>query len=134
MDISDTTLFRMMGQRMAYHSERQSVLAGNIANANTPDYRPLEVKQPDFGKMVEKQSNAVNMMATHPSHIQLGTNNPRFKHIEQKNTYETTPVGNEVVLEEQMLKMSENTMDYQTTTSLYRKMIDIMRVATGGNR
>ena len=45
--------------------------------------------------------------------------------------FETTPTGNSVVLEEQMIKAAENQMDYQTVTGLYSKSIGMLRIALG---
>jgi flagellar basal-body rod protein FlgB len=45
--------------------------------------------------------------------------------------YEVTPDGNGVVLEEQMMKLSQNQMDYQVATSLYQRSIAILKTAVG---
>lgn len=132
MDVSNVKLFAMMKKRMAYHNERQSTIAQNIANANTPKYKPQDVKKPDFKAMANQESGRVQMQVTQPGHIGTSSSGTRFATVKQKETFETTPTGNEVVLEEQMMKLSENQMDYQMTTSVYKKMMDIMRIAVGG--
>lgn len=134
MDFSNNSLVTLIKQKMAFLSERQSALSQNIANANTPGYKAKDVKAPDFKKLVAGEESSGRLATTHPGHIagKGGGGSARFKHINQKNTFETTPTGNEVVLDEQMLKMSETAMDYQTTTSVYKKMLDMMRVAVGG--
>ena len=43
--------------------------------------------------------------------------------------YEVTPDANSVVLEEQMMKVTENQMDYQTVASLYTKGLGLIRTA-----
>ena len=45
---------------------------------------------------------------------------------------ETSSNGNSVVLEEQMMKVSENQMDYQTATTLYSKGLGLLRMAVTG--
>jgi flagellar basal-body rod protein FlgB len=47
------------------------------------------------------------------------------------NTYETTPDGNAVILEEQMAKATETALDYQLTSNLYRKYLGMIRIALG---
>ena len=46
-------------------------------------------------------------------------------------TYETTPDGNAVILEEQMAKATETALDYQLTSNLYRKYLGMIRIALG---
>ena len=55
------------------------------------------------------------------------------KDIKQKMTYEVTPSGNAVVLEEQMIKANENTMDFNLLTNLMRKQSGMIRTALGRN-
>ena len=43
--------------------------------------------------------------------------------------FETTPSGNAVQLEDEMMKVAQNQMDYQMATSLYAKSLQIMKTA-----
>ena len=47
--------------------------------------------------------------------------------------FEITPEGNGITLEDEMMKVTTNMMDYQAATSLYQKSIRILRVALGKN-
>src|SRR3546814_14076552 len=46
-------LFSLLGKRMDWLGQRQKVLAQNIANADTPDYVPRDLKPQEFRRMVE---------------------------------------------------------------------------------
>ena len=48
MGIVDIPIFSMLRSRMEWHQERQRVLAENVANADTPNYRPLDLAPPNF--------------------------------------------------------------------------------------
>ncbi len=134
MDLSKTAIFAMMQHRMKYLSERQAVLAQNVANANTPGYKPKDLKPLDFSTIMQQQGSA-GLKTTHPGHVSSNTaGGSRFGVQQQKTVFETTPDGNAVNLEEQILKMQENNMDYQTTTSLYRKMTSLVNIAVGNDR
>ncbi len=134
MDISKIKLFAAMQNKMNYLGERQSVLARNVANANTPGYKPLDLKKVDFGDMVSSYNSHSSLTTTHPMHMSLGSSSGgNFQQEKQIDAFEVTPSGNAVVLEEQMLKMSENALDYQATTRLYKKMTSLMNTAIGGN-
>ena len=40
-----------------------------------------------------------------------------------KQTYEASPAGNEVILEQQLLNVADTRMDYELTTTLYKKSV-----------
>lgn len=124
----------MMKQKLDYMSERQRVLAQNIANANTPGYKTQDVEMNFEGLLQAKKSNSVSLAATHPNHIRSNISGATsFKTIEAESS-ETTPNGNNVVIEEELLKMQKNNMDYQTTADLYKKMAGMIRTAIGDGR
>jgi flagellar basal-body rod protein FlgB len=131
MDFSKLQLFSMMKQRMAYGSERQSVLAQNIANANTPGYRAKDIAPPNFSEMAHLEASKLPMAVTNPGHIAFHGQENRFAAKESKSTHEEKPDKNNVVLEEQMMKMQSNNVDYQTTTSLYRRMVEMFNTSIG---
>ena len=131
MDLSRLGLFKLMSGRMEYLSQRQTVLAQNVANADTPDYRPHDLKPFDF-KTALAESNALAPRLTNVSHLP-GTKQPHGpgKEEEVRRPYETKPDGNAVVLEEQMVKISDTALDYETMLNLYRKNIGLVRAALG---
>ena len=60
MQFADLPLVGMLKQRMSWHQERQSVLAQNVANADTPNYRARDLKEPTFGAMGIWRNASVN--------------------------------------------------------------------------
>jgi len=48
-----------------------------------------------------------------------------------KKTYDVTPTGNAVVMEEQMVKSTETMTDYNLMTAIYQKNVNMMRTALG---
>ena len=128
MDLSKIPVFGAITKRMYWLHQRQKVLAENIANANTPGYTPRDLKELDFQDVL-RRSSKMKMASTSPAHISPRTpsNNMGFKVENQRNTYETSPNGNQVSLEEQMLKVTETRMDYELMTNLYRKHMSMSR-------
>jgi flagellar basal-body rod protein FlgB len=49
----------------------------------------------------------------------------------QLNNFEVTPEGNGVTLEDEMMKVTSNQMDYQAATTLYTRSIALIRTALG---
>lgn len=140
MAIGDLPIFEMMKQRMHWLTARQQVLAQNVANADTPGYTARDLKQLDFGTMVERSGQTLRPAATQVGHIgspvtgggrSLRIGQATGGEIVKKPDFETSPTGNSVVLEEQMIKVSQNQMDYQTVTGLYSKSLGLIMIALG---
>lgn len=127
------TLFKMARQKMSWLGQRQVVLAQNIANANTPNYRSKELEKLDFDREL-KQVRPVRLASTSGNHLS-GTVTPpehRVEKVRLRDVYEVNPDGNSVVMEEQLMKLSENQMDYQLASNIYQKHMKMFRMALGG--
>jgi flagellar basal-body rod protein FlgB len=138
VDFSNLTLFSVMKAKLDYMSERQSVLAQNIANADTPGYRAKDVAAPDFATMAKQMSNPtaqkLPMIVTSPNHITPKTQGSGFTAERSKMTDELNPNGNNVVIEEEMMKVGENQAEYQKVLNLYGKTISMFKTALGRNQ
>ena len=72
------------------------------------------------------------MMRTSTSHIAAaGGGGETFNHDRGKGGFLTRPAGNAVNLEDQMLKVSANQMDYAAVTSLYSRSLGLIKTAIG---
>jgi flagellar basal-body rod protein FlgB len=124
-----------MLQKMDWIEARQKVLAQNIANADTPGYQPQDIAKPDFKMMLDSSASklpmrSVGMAVTDPKHITSGGASAGGSNVKPKNEkkpYETSPSGNAVVLEEQLLKMNENKTDHEFITNLYEKQVQMIK-------
>jgi len=119
--------------RMQNLSERQRVIATNIANSETPGYKAREVEQPNFAGLVGGsgmiQKPKVELTGRMKS---LGAVQPVSAGvIFDKDISETKPDGNNVTLEDQLLKMGEVQADFTAMTNLYRKQMQMMKSAIG---
>lgn len=135
MDFSKLPLFTAMTRRMTWLGQRQQVLAQNIANADTPGYAAQDLKEPSFNDLLRGSSTTgaggakLMMASTQPGH--LGGANPAKPTIEKVSDSEKKTSGNTVVLEDQMMKVSKTAMDFQLTTNLYRKHLNMIKTALG---
>lgn len=122
----------MMQTKMAYLSERQDVLAENIANVDTPGYKPKDLEKLDFDQMAMNEAHKLKLRATSPTHIQpVNQIAQNFRSEKMDHTYDMTPTKNEVSVEEQMMKVAETNLAYQTTTNMYKKMSEMFKMAIG---
>lgn len=132
MDGANSLLFRGFKQKLAWLSQRQRVLAENIANADTPDYRPNDLKPMVFQSLLKASSDRVQPALTDPRHLASGsTADGRFRETEMQGTFETAPAGNAVVIEEQMSKVNESILSHRITTELYKKHLNMLKLAVG---
>ncbi len=134
MTLGGIPLFRMMSEQMTWLNQRQKVLSQNIANADTPNYVPKDLVRLDFADLAKSRSLQIKIRATNPRHIGQGPDQKgNFRTTEDKG-FESSPSGNSVVLEEEMMKVSESQIDYELITRLYRKHVGMIRTALGRNR
>ena len=133
MDIKNIALFQAMGAKMNYLSTRQGVLAQNIANADTPEYRARDLTEVDFGAILQDVSNSKKMRLdrTAPGHMVPGGSLDSAQNRKSRVTYEVAPADNSVIIEEQMVKASQTTMDYNLMTNLMRKNVGMIQTALG---
>jgi flagellar basal-body rod protein FlgB len=131
VDLFKIPLLQRMTERMNWLGAREKVLAQNIANADTPHYQPKDVVPLDFEDHLQKLA-PVEPQRTSPLHM-VGTIPPKdpVDSKKQKTPYEQAPAGNSVVIEEQMMKMSQTQADYNEMVNLYRKHIDMLKTAIG---
>jgi flagellar basal-body rod protein FlgB len=131
MDLSKIGIFSLMRQNMDYLGERQDVLSENVANANVPNYAAKDIKRPDFEDFLSSAASPTEgLVTTNSAHI-AGMGNAGGGKVIQTKALEITPTGNQVSLEEETMKISKNAMEYQQTTSIYRKMVQLLKMALG---
>jgi flagellar basal-body rod protein FlgB len=130
--ISDISILSMLRTRMQWSQERQRVLAENVANADTPKYRGRDLTAPKFDDPAQVASvSTVGLATTENGHIAgTGASGSVFR-TESKDKFEVRPTGNAVNLEDEMMKVAANQMDYQAVTALYTRSLNLMKTALG---
>jgi flagellar basal-body rod protein FlgB len=139
MDLNGIPLFSLLQNKLGYLSERQKVIAQNVANASTPGFTPTDLKpfaqQPGLDPHAPKAVLAAGPARTDQG-ISLGASASSSKAgqgrgyvAENTPDSETTLNGNQVVLEEQMLKMSESRSDYDAAIGFYQKSLGLLHLA-----
>ncbi len=120
---------------MRHLGARSEVIAGNIANADTPGFKARTLREPDFGAMVNGRSGGPQrptvQVTSRMAELGAGKRSGE-KGVVDKSITETKPDGNNVTLEQQLLAMGEVQADYATLTSLYRKQMGLLKTALGG--
>ncbi|MGB0696399.1 MAG: flagellar basal body rod protein FlgB [Rhodospirillaceae bacterium] len=134
MDMSKMALFRMANVSMDHSAQRQKVLAQNIANADTPGYNPSDLPTLKFRDIAEGLNNRVSITTTNAAHSTGTRPAPdTFRQREDRRPYESSPDGNAVVLEEQMDKLGRTRSGYNMALEIYRKHMNMMKMAVRGS-
>jgi flagellar basal-body rod protein FlgB len=120
----------MLRARLDQLSERQRLIAENIANASTPGYRPRDVDTAGFERMLASASGGggVTLVRTNAAHMSPSGGGGQTQ-IVTRDDSETTIDGNAVVLEEQMARAAETRMQFETGIALYQKGLELVRMA-----
>ena len=135
MDLRNLTLFDMTKTKMDWLAQRQKILAQNIANANTPNYKARDLRELDFNREIERVMNpTVEPVRTNPAH-HSGTLPERgpFRDDTPK-VFEESIDGNRVVLEEQMQMVGSNKGQYTLALNLFKKNVSMLKTALGKQR
>jgi flagellar basal-body rod protein FlgB len=130
MTLGSLPLFGALAEKMRWHQARQTVLAGNVANANTPGYAERDLEPVTFGDEMKSLAR-VTTVATSPLHFSVSGGGGLDGFATAQGGFEVKPSGNSVSLEDEMMKISANDMDYQTVTALYMRSMAIIRTALG---
>jgi flagellar basal-body rod protein FlgB len=123
----------MLRTRMQWHQERQRVLAENVANADTPGFRPRDLVAPKFDRTTPAGSAGVTLVRTEAGHQDgagAGSGSTSFASARTAGQ-EIRPTGNAVSLEDEMIKVAANQMDYQAATTLYTRSLGLIKTAIG---
>ena len=133
MSINDLPALSVLRTKMQWHQERQRVLAENVSNSDTPNFKPRDLIEPKFdnpGASAAGSTGSLAVLRTSQGHISGSGNEPTFDQ-NRRAGFQTRPAGNAVNLEDEMLKASANQMDYAAVTSLYSKSLHLLKVAIG---
>ena len=133
MSISDLPVLSALRTKMQWHQERQRVLSENVSNSDTPNFKArdlVELKLDSSGAATGAMGSLA-MMRTSASHIMPPGGGGQSFGQNRNAGFQTRPAGNAVSLEEEMLKVSANQMDYAAATSLYSKSLHLLKTAIG---
>jgi flagellar basal-body rod protein FlgB len=144
MEPGDIPLLAMLKGRLGYLSDRQRVIAENVANSDTPGYKSRDLKAFSFQAHVQAASGSAPgspsgtsnvaatpagvMAVTQPGHMQPKGAPMGVKPVKAPDS-EVTLDGNGVVLEDEMVKLTQARMDYDAAIGFYQKSIGLLKMA-----
>jgi flagellar basal-body rod protein FlgB len=109
---------------MTFHRERHTVLAGNVANVDTPGYRPFDLN-PMPG------TDGQDLLTTQAGHMPLTGGQQAYAKSFSDAGQLQTPDGNHVSLERELAKIDANRTRYATAAELVSRRMALLRYAAG---
>ncbi len=112
-----------LGGAMSFHRERHTVLAGNVANQDTPGYRPA-----DLQRVVGAEAGT--LARTDPRHL-TASGTPGHGQVIDDGGQLVGPDGNAVALERELAKIDANRVRYNASAELVSRRLALLRYAAG---
>ena len=119
---------KMLGSALSLRARRNEILASNIANAATPNYKARDI---DFETEIKKYQKDGPIQSTHNQHITIKKPISPGKVQFRKNVNPSLD-GNTVELAVEQLQFAENSMRYQSTLSFLSGKINTLMAAIKG--
>ena len=115
--------------KLDYLTERQKIIASNIANSDTPGYLSQDVEEPDFASMV-KNSSSMKMAVTNPKHMAAApVQGGMYKIYTPKPDTALTIDGNGVQIEEQLNEAAKVKAEHEKVLTIYNKYKSMLQTA-----
>lgn len=116
---------RAMGQHV---QSRHIAVARNIANADTPGYRAVDL-QP-FAETYRRAESGGQMRVSNARHFDSPQWSPGSARVVEV-AGPVSPNGNSVSLEDQMVRAAEIKSQHDRSLAIYRSGLDLMRASLG---
>jgi flagellar basal-body rod protein FlgB len=110
---------------MTFHRERQTVLAGNVANVDTPGYRPMDIERVSAG-----ETGSLALTQTEAGHLSAGGSTGATTSFDDSGKSASAD-GNYVNLERELAKMDANRVRYAASSELVSRRLAMLRYAAG---
>lgn len=122
------SLFQLAAQQSRWLGVRQSAVAGNVANANTPGYGTVDVEP--FEKVLDNA--AASLTTTQAGHMRGRTTESGFALRQADSTKSMLPSENSVVLETEMLKAGEIRRQFELNTAIVKAFHRMIMLSSKG--
>lgn len=122
------TTIDTLEKAMTFHRERHAVLAGNVANVDTPGFRPFDLTRTDA------PLGAISLTRTDTQHLPVGSQVGEVTLSFDGSGESVGADGNAVSMERELAKMDANRVRYLTSAELTSRRVALLRyAASDGN-
>jgi flagellar basal-body rod protein FlgB len=123
-------VFGIHEQALLLHGQRLGVLATNIANADTPNYKARDI---DFSAVLSQTEDApLSLAVTQAAHISMSDGSSTPADLKYRNPYQASLDGNTVEMPVEQAAFSENNVRYQASLGFINGRIAELTLALNG--
>lgn len=116
-------IFRMAESMAVHAGKRQALIAQNVANSDTPGYKPLDIKP--FSEIMQQAQQGGTLTQDH-----LGTTITQLEPF-KVNDGGDSPNGNGVSVEREIMKSVDASRQHDQALAIYKSALTIMRASLG---
>lgn len=127
MDPLSIPLLGLAQRRLSWVAQRERVLAENVANIDTPGYRPKDLAP--FAATLSASAAAGTLARTDPAHLSGTSGGPADAHAVTEQG--RLPDGNQVSLDKELEKIAGDDSAQQEVTAIYQSYLGLFRTALG---
>lgn len=127
MDPTKIGLFDLAEKRLTWTAQRQTVLASNIANVNTPGFQARDVTS--FAQVLSG-TGTLAPAQTQPGHLS-GTVAAGLASLTRQPAKARSLDGNAVALDEQLTKVADTETTQSLVTTIWKKYVGMFSTALG---
>jgi flagellar basal-body rod protein FlgB len=123
-------VFGIHEQALLLHGQRLGVLATNMANSDTPNYKARDI---DFSAVLAHTDEApMALKVTQASHISFNDGSSLPAELKYRNPYQASLDGNTVEMAVEQASFAENNVRYQASLGFINGRIAEMTLAING--
>ncbi len=123
-------IFGIHEQALLLHGQRMGVIATNLANADTPNYKARDI---DFRAVLSQtDESSLPLAATETGHISLAQDGVAAEDLQYRNPYQASLDGNTVEMPVEQAAFSENNVRYQASLTFINLKISELQFAIAG--
>jgi flagellar basal-body rod protein FlgB len=123
-------VFGIHEQALMLHGQRLGVLATNMANSDTPNYKARDI---DFSAVLAHSDEApMQLKITKAAHITFDDPSTPASELKYRNPYQASLDGNTVEMPVEQAAFSENNVRYQASLNFINMTIAELTLAING--
>ncbi len=127
---SSLDLFQTAHAMARHAGARQTVVAQNIANADTPGYEATQIAP--FKEAFDGTASSTGMQLTRPGHMTAGDHATATATITTSDS-EPSPNGNTVSIEDELMNSVAISREHDRALAIYRHTMTVLRTSLGRN-
>ena len=127
--MNDLAILRLADALARHSATRHSMIAENVANADTPGYKAQDLTS--FDQLVQQSDFAAR--ATRAGHL-MGQGRTVLSPVADSAYGSESPNGNDVSITDQLTRSAQAMGNHDKAVTVYKKTLDILRLGLGRGR